>query len=126
MSNFDFSLGSQSIPIVSFTASSLAFNSRCIELLGSPPYVGIGFSHDNNSFAVKPLLENCDNYHCYNFLKSEKKLNNISIKSYSLLQKLKKTIPLGFYRKIKLKAEWDSDEKMLIVDLREKNYISKE
>lgn len=123
MDKFDFTIGKNS-PYVTWRASGLSFNGKCLQLLEYPKFVCIGVDRENRRLAVRASGNGRGgNASEYTFVTDERKRTSAMICSASLRRELKVILNARPPRcGLRFPAFFDGNAKMLIVDLNKRGW----
>ncbi|MGI6684900.1 MAG: hypothetical protein ACOX47_05355 [Bacillota bacterium] len=112
--NFMWSTPTSGAPIVSFASYGITFNSSVIEILNRPEKIMVGFDAKNKVVGIKPT----DSSNIKGFPFAERERNGyVRIGNKDFIKYISAKLQIDFQKAVRFVAEWDEENKILIVDL---------
>lgn len=115
--NFNWSAVSGGAPYITLSSIGLAFNSVSIEKLDSPDKIIVGFDEENCVIGIKAYT-NEENIKTYDFI-NRKKNGWIRIGCRDFMKYLKSLTNMSFSPAVKYIAQYDEEEKILMVHVKD-------
>jgi len=88
---FNFKIGKNNKPLMTWTFNGLSFNKLAIELLRKPEYVALGFDEQNKRLAIIGVDNNYDEQK-YNFVGSDVRKNGVMICATDMRKKMRELV----------------------------------